>query len=123
MDWSPVTQAHPVEWVMQAAPGQPPYAVIRLIGFGDPSRPELFYRVVTWAPASDGRRLLGYCRSLTEAAELAWDFKLAYASLRHHVASRRGDISTLDALAADPAELVRFFREQQRNTDSERRTG
>jgi hypothetical protein len=110
-EWHPVAQARPVEWVMSAGPTEN-YAVIRELDYGNANRPDVYFRVVTWAPTSESRRLVGYTRTLAEAAQLAWDYRRAYAGLRHHYASRRADMSVIDKLSEDPAELVRFWRQQ-----------
>ncbi|WP_285117318.1 hypothetical protein [Leifsonia sp. fls2-241-R2A-40a] len=122
VEWSPVGNAHAIEWVMQTAPGQQPYALIRLLQMGDLSRPDEFYRVVTWAPTSEGRRLIGYCPTLEAGAQLAWDYYSALSNLRHHYAARRADMSKIDELSGDPAALVAFFRQHRGETPTGRHT-
>lgn len=64
--WHPIIAAvelEPGHWHM-ITPTDDRYAVIRLIEV----RGERGYRVVTWAPASEQRRLVGYYRTLRSAA-------------------------------------------------------
>lgn len=107
----PLNQARPTEWLMRVTDSQPPYAVIRRLLKGDPNHAEEWFRVVTWAQRSEERELIGYVRTLNEAAVLGWDYKCAYESWRHHLAASRTDA---DVMARDqpPAEaMVRFFRQ------------
>lgn len=108
----PLNQARPTEWLMRTTDSQPPYAVIRRLLKGDPNRPEEWFRVVTWAPTSSERELIGYVRTLDEAAALAWDYKCAYESWRHHLAARRTDAGAMAQMQPPAAELVRFFRQR-----------
>ena len=67
--WHPVLAAVEVEagqWVMVDPSGER-YAVILLLELGG----ERGYRVVTWAPLSADRTLIGYYRSLRAAARWA----------------------------------------------------
>jgi hypothetical protein len=96
--------------VLRQGAGGAPYAVIRRFGFGDPNRPEVWFRVVTWAPRSEGREFIGWCRTLEAAAAVAWDHRCAAESWRHHMAARRSDAATMAARRPPAAELVRFYR-------------
>ncbi|GAA1696047.1 hypothetical protein GCM10009792_15040 [Microcella alkalica] len=68
-DWHPILAAHEYatgEWLL-VDPMAVPFAVVRVIEI----KGERGYRAVTWAEKSADRRLLGYCRSLRAACELA----------------------------------------------------
>ncbi len=105
-----MANAQPTEWVLRQGSGGAPYAVVRRFAFGDPNRPDVWFRVVTWAPQSEGRELIGWCRTLEAAAAVAWDHRCAAESWRHHMASRRSDAATMAARRPPAAELVRFYR-------------
>ncbi|WP_213816119.1 hypothetical protein [Glaciihabitans sp. dw_435] len=45
------------EWILMRDDHRHPAAVVVALRFGP--RKELFYRVVTWAPTSEGRTLVG----------------------------------------------------------------
>ncbi len=62
--WPPIRIAES-EWVVMRESIIEPVAVIRVVRMGP--RNETFYRVVTWAPTSEGRRLVGYYTTLAEA--------------------------------------------------------
>lgn len=62
--WPPIRIAQN-EWIVMRDSKREPVAVIRALRFGP--RNELFFRVVTWAPESAARTLLGYFPSLDEA--------------------------------------------------------
>lgn len=62
--WPPIRIAE-AEWVVMRDSAREPAAVIRVVRMGP--RNESFYRVVTWSPASEGRRLVGYYRTFEEA--------------------------------------------------------
>jgi len=62
--WPPIRVGE-VEWIVMRQSKTEPAAVIRVIKMGP--RNETFYRVVTWAPASDARSLVGYYTTLAEA--------------------------------------------------------
>lgn len=109
-EWHPVANAQPTEWLLRQGALGAPYAVIRRFAFGDPNRPDVWFRVVTWAPTSEGRELIGWCRTLEAAAAVAWDHRCAAESWRHHMAARRVDASTMTAQRPPAAELVRFYR-------------
>ncbi|WP_157696995.1 hypothetical protein [Leifsonia sp. 21MFCrub1.1] len=108
--WHPVANAQPTEWLLRQGALGSPYGVIRRFAFGDPNRPDVWFRVVTWAPASSGRELIGWCRTLEAAAAAAWDHRCAAESWRHHMAARRTDAATMAAQRPSAAELVRFYR-------------
>lgn len=62
--WPPIRVADG-EWVIMRGSNREPAAIIRAVRMGP--REELFYRVVTWAPTSAGRSLVGYFTTLEEA--------------------------------------------------------
>ena len=49
--WHPVANAHAAEWILRQGALGAPYAVVRRFAFGDPNRPDVWFRVVTWARA------------------------------------------------------------------------
>lgn len=105
-----MANAQPTEWLLSQGALGTPYAVIRRFAFGDLNRPDVWFRVVTWAPRSEGRELIGWCRTLEAAAAVAWDHRCAAESWRHHMAKRRSDTATMAAQRPSAAELVRFYR-------------
>lgn len=109
----PMSQARAAEWLMRAAESQPPYAVIRRFLFGDPNRPEEWFRVVTYSSASEARELIGWCRTFEAACAAGWDYKCAYESWRHYNASRRVDVASMEKGRPSAAEMVKFYRESQ----------
>jgi hypothetical protein len=70
-----VADWHPVLAAVETAPGEcsmpdplgPPYALVRLVEVHG----ERCYRVVTYAPQSTARRLIGYYRNLRAATTAA----------------------------------------------------
>ena len=50
-----MANAQPTEWLLRQGALGAPYAVIRRFAFGDPNRPDIWFRVGTWAPTSQGR--------------------------------------------------------------------
>ncbi|WP_167139659.1 hypothetical protein [Diaminobutyricimonas sp. TR449] len=72
---NPTPHWHPILATVETTPGnwqmvsdsRGPYAVIRLIRISG----EAGYRVETWAPAPEGRQLIGYYRTLRAACEAA----------------------------------------------------
>lgn len=114
--WHPVANAHPAEWILRQGALGPPYAVVRRFAFGDPNRPEVWFRVVTWAPDSAGRELIGWCRTLEAAAAAGWDHRCASESWRHHMAATRTDAKTMAEQRPPAAELLRFYRSALRRT-------
>lgn len=62
--WPPIRVAAG-EWVLMRGSKREPAAIVRALRMGP--RAELFYRVVTWAPESDGRVLVGYFATLEDA--------------------------------------------------------
>ena len=62
--WPPIRVAE-LEWVIMRESKSEPVAVVRVVRMGP--RNETFYRVVTWAPTSEGRTLVGYYVTLAEA--------------------------------------------------------
>lgn len=62
--WPPIRVGES-EWIVMRDSVREPVAVIRVVTMGP--RKESFYRVVTWAPTSDARSLVGYYRTLEEA--------------------------------------------------------
>lgn len=95
-DWSPASYARPTEWLLRVSESQPPYAVVRRFLKGDPNRPEEWFRVVTYAPMSEARELIGWVRSFEQACALGWDFYRAFESWRHDLAARRVDANDMD---------------------------
>ncbi len=108
--WHPVADAHASEWLLRQGTTQAPYAVVRRFAFGDPNHPDVWFRVVTWAPSSQGRELIGWCRTLEAAAAAGWDHRCAAESWRHHLAAKRTDSAAMDRQRPPAAELVRFYR-------------
>lgn len=113
-----MANALPTEWVLRQGAMGAPYAVVRRFAFGDPNRPEVWFRVVTWAPASRGRELIGWCRTLEAAAAVAWDHRCAAESWRHHMASKRVDAAGMASQRPSASELVRFYRAALRRRTS-----
>ncbi|MFM9877765.1 MAG: hypothetical protein ACKVOG_07945 [Rhodoglobus sp.] len=62
--WPPIRIGE-AEWIIMRDSKTEPVGVIRTVKLGP--RNETFYRVVTWAPSSDGRELVGYFDTLAEA--------------------------------------------------------
>jgi len=62
--WPPIRISE-VEWVIMRDSKLEPAGVIRMMKMGP--RNETFFRVVTWAPTSEGRKLVGYFDSLGTA--------------------------------------------------------
>jgi hypothetical protein len=114
IEWSPAAHARPTEWLLRVTESQPPYAVVRRFLKGDPNRPEEWFRVVTWAPTSEARELVGWVRTFDAACALGWDHKCAFESWRHHMAARRVDATAMEKRKPTAAELVKFWREQNR---------
>lgn len=122
VDWSPTAYARPMEWFLRVSESQPPYAVVRRIPKGDPNRPEDWYRVVTYAPTSEGRELIGWVRTLDAAAQLGWDYKCAFDSWRHHMAERRASDEEMTASRPSPVDMVTFYRRHRPDVDGSVRT-
>ncbi len=115
VEWSPVQIARPVEWMLQVAESTPPMAVIRRLVYGDPNRPEIWFRAVTWSSASEERELLGFTRSFEAACELGWDWGHAVNSWRHYHAAIRDDVNVAGKNRPAAADMVRFYREHLGN--------
>ena len=62
--WPPIRVGE-LEWVLMRESKSEPRAIVRVVKMGP--RNETFYRVVTWAPTSEGRTLVGYYTTLAEA--------------------------------------------------------
>lgn len=62
--WPPIRIGE-AEWIIMRDSKTEPAAVIRTVRLGP--RNETFYRVVTWAPTSADRSLVGYFVTLAEA--------------------------------------------------------
>lgn len=74
----------PVEWVVEV-PGHPePTHVIRRLKMQGVKR----FRVVTWAPTSAGRNLIGYFDSHDDASTVAWRSYVEAANAQHERASK-----------------------------------
>ncbi|UAJ80141.1 hypothetical protein IT072_03585 [Leifsonia sp. ZF2019] len=119
VEWSPVTYARPMEWFLRVSESQEPYAVVRRFLKGDPNRPEEWFRVVTYAPTSEGRELVGWVSAFEAACQLGWDYKCAYESWRHHMAKNRASSEAMSAAQPPAAELVRFYREHEKKREQE----
>jgi len=120
VNWSPTAHARPAEWLLRVAESQPPYAVVRRFLLGDPNRADEWFRVVTWAPTSDTRELIGWVRTFEAACFLAWDHKCAYESWRHHLAAQRVDSTAMNQLKPRASDLVKFWRQHNRPTATSR---
>ncbi|MFF1571656.1 hypothetical protein ACFVWR_02835 [Leifsonia sp. NPDC058292] len=108
--WHPVINAQASEWVLRQGKTGQPYGVVRLFAFGDPNKPEIWFRIVTWAGRSEDRELIGWCRTLEAAAAAGWDHRCADESWRHHRAAKRVDSATMASERPPAAEMVRFYR-------------
>ncbi len=62
--WPPIRISDD-EWIIMRDSTLEPAGVVRTVTLGP--RHERFYRVVTWAPSSEGRTLVGYYTTLAEA--------------------------------------------------------
>lgn len=62
--WPPI-RISDGEWIIMRDSNREPVGIIRTVKLGP--REQTFYRVVTWAPTSGGRELVGYYDSLDEA--------------------------------------------------------
>jgi len=72
-EWHPIQNARPVEWVLSNGTFEEPYGVIRELRFGQGKHRERWFRLVTWAANSAGRKLVGYHHDPRVLAELAWE--------------------------------------------------
>ncbi|MFZ4894622.1 hypothetical protein ACL9RL_09245 [Plantibacter sp. Mn2098] len=84
-------KAVPVEWELTDDGADSPYAVIRKLTYGRLGNREYWFRLVTWAPTSEARELIGYWRTLEDAAAAAWDYSSASRGWQHHLAAGRKD--------------------------------
>ncbi|WP_223693149.1 hypothetical protein [Leifsonia poae] len=116
--WHPVADAQPAEWLLRQNPTDVPYAVVRRFVFGDPRRPEVWFRVVTGAPRSTDRELIGWCRTLEAAAAAGWDHRCAEESWRRHLASSGSNSAAPTRVRPAAAEMVRFYRAALRRRPS-----
>lgn len=107
-DWHPIRHAQPVEWTIRTTPMDAPTVIIRKLEFGDHNNPETWFRVVT-AVEPEKRELIGYCRTLEDAAQAGWDYSLALGSWQHHLAGTRADPATNPKPPA--ADMLRVYRE------------
>lgn len=83
MDWTPTRLVHPVEWFV-LVPGRPaPIAVIRRMR----REGDVVFRAVTWAPRSEGRRLIGYYPDGDAAAAAVWKAYVDSRRTQHQKAS------------------------------------
>lgn len=64
-------EREPGHWHMHVNGDEPPYACIRLLDVTRDGQPVRAYRIVTWAPASADRRLVGYHHTLRAACDHA----------------------------------------------------
>ena len=66
-------------------PGQPePSHIIRRLKLRGLEK----FRVVTWAPTSEGRALVGYFDTVDSAAEVAWRAYCDSTAVQHELASK-----------------------------------
>jgi hypothetical protein len=84
-----VSALEPAEWFLRPSKTEPPIAVVRRISqrAANQLTEEVWFRVVTWAEASENRELIGWCRTPEAAAAAGWDYYLALRSWMHHVAA------------------------------------
>jgi hypothetical protein len=61
-----------------------PIAVIRRVESMNGNVPKVRYRVVTWAPTSDDRELIGYYKTGDDAAQAAWEHRARRHGLCQH---------------------------------------
>lgn len=112
-DWHPVNLLEPAEWVLRPIVTDPPVAVVRRIRqrAADGQTEDVWFRVVTWAPSSEGRELIGWCRTLEAAAAAGWDYRIALMSWMNHVgaAPRNGP----PPQKPPAAEMLRALRESR----------
>ena len=85
-----MANAQPTEWLLSQGALGTPYAIVRHFAFGDVNRPDVWFRVVTWAPRSEERELIGWCRTLEAASAVAWDPKARSFLVGHAARQRRG---------------------------------
>jgi hypothetical protein len=62
--WPPIRIGE-AEWIIMRESTSEPAAIVRVVRIGP--RNGAFYRVVTWAPTSEARTLVGYFATLAEA--------------------------------------------------------
>lgn len=113
VSWSPVVHARPSEWLLRVTQSQPRYAVVRRFLKGDPNKPEKWFRVVTRAPTSEGRELIGWVGTFDAACALGWDYLCAFNA--GDTTRRRAELDAAQMEQARPAarDLVAFWRQHQ----------
>lgn len=72
-DWHPSMTALPVEWELRNGWPVEPLAVIRRIERPNGNLVVIRFRAVTWAPTSEGRKLVGYYETGDAAAQAGWE--------------------------------------------------
>ena len=73
VEWHPIQNAKPCEWVLRNSPFEEPYGIIRELRFGFGRDVEVWFRLVTWSSDPSRRELLGYSRDPRLLAQHAWD--------------------------------------------------
>jgi hypothetical protein len=86
-EWHPVQIARPAEWELRASDHTDPVGIIRRLQHGRGSQIEIRYRAVTWASSSSERKLIGYYRTLDDAAQAAWSSHLTRSAAQHRAAA------------------------------------
>jgi hypothetical protein len=97
------------EWVFRGGRNGEDVAIIRRLEFGDRRKPDVWFRVVAESP----RELIGYVRTLEDAAQLAFEYSCALESWQHTRASRL-DAREPRPRAAEMAAAYRVAMQQRR---------
>lgn len=106
------------EWTFKGGRNGDVTALIRRLEFGDYNRPQVWFRVVTF----HGRELVGYVRTLEDAATLAWEYSCALDSWRHEHAARRDESEQMPP-AADLARAYRQAMDVRRLHERDKQLG
>lgn len=72
-EWHPVGLADPVEWIVKHPTEPSPWGLIRKLRFQDGMVASTWFRAVTWSGRSEDRQLIGYSKTLEDAARAVWD--------------------------------------------------
>jgi hypothetical protein len=99
----------PAEWFFRGDRNGGITAVVRRIVLGGYQK-QTWFRVVTYAPASADRELVGWCRTLEDAAHVASDYSNALDSW--HQAHANRDKHLWNSPPPAP-EMVRAYRDAQ----------
>jgi hypothetical protein len=75
VNWHPWQIARPSEWLMENGWPPDPIAVVRRLEIPNGNHNITRFRVVTWAPTSEGRELIGYYERPEDAAVAAWEHR------------------------------------------------